>query len=1676
MNLPLHVGAHPDLSVSPLSWVKGEIDISIGVIRENLALSTGRAGRVHALATCATHLSQVRGALQMLEFDGVTRYCECLEQAVKSFQDNHALATNTAIAVVDRSVFALSQFLHELSENGLNVPLILFPVYKELGELQGKQDLTEKDLFFPDTKPGAPAHAAPRQIDGEELFKFVGAHRALYQRGLLAWLKASSDREGLKSMHRAMDGLREVAAQLPGTQPLWWTATAFIEALTQTKPDWIAQFKPLVSRIDRYIREWMEGRSPASDLLLRDLLYALAHAEPVTKRIREVKSLYQLDSLLPEYGLDGTLEFDLPKLQPVLDSMKAQLTALEDCWAKYTSGEPGTLSSFREQAVAFKTLPKDLGASHICNLLDVVIMIAAKLPDPYPPQRETLMLEMSAAFLLIERMLDTFTNLPADIGQQVTVMVGWLLDAMRPRGKDRQAPPALRDDITQRTNLRLIHTQVAREIISNLQQTEQVIDAVSRASSLPGNLASARAFIAQVRGALDILRLHRANEVLSTCDDLIERCARPDHPGLAQDIEWLAEGLSSLGFYVDEMARGQSATEEVLDFFLERYRRRPMLAVVANEEHPIPATLAEAAPAPQVPILLPAVSPAPAPAAADGGSEAARERAELLEVYIEEAQGVLATVEASLAQLETTPDDVDALTVIRRGFHTLKGSGRMVGLTVLGELAWEIEQSMNRWLREIKPATPELIDLITQGKHLFAASVHELSRNAPLTLERRDEVVALARHLSKGEEPSPPATAAAAPSAEVRIGAARLSTALFDIYRNEATTHIAVLRAEYAVWRDAQSATIQHEFIRAAHTLCSSSRTIGLTVIAEFAYALEQWLQQLASSPGRPARSAIDATGAAISALASMLQDVQAKRAPRMAEVEFATLQRLLAGSQIRPVAEPLQPGAPSDKWSVRKHAAGPGSAATALPAFAVPELPAVDDDLDAQLLPTFLDEAGELLPQIGSDLRAWKAEPGEVRPARSLARALHTLKGSARIAGAIHLGELAHAMESRLSGAIESRDPQPALFEAIESDIDRLSDGVDRLRAASATHRPAEFEPGSAASVAAERPQPAFSLRIDADRVDRLVNDAGEVSIARTRIAGEMDTFKRSLMELTDSVARLRTQLREMQIQADSQMQSRMSQLAEEDRQFDPLEFDRYSRPQELARMMVESLHDISLVQQTLLANLKDTETALVQQARVARDLQNELLQLRSVPFATLAERLYRTVRQTAKELGKHTTLEIRGGEIEIDRGVLQRMGAPVEHMLRNAIAHGIESPHERVAAGKRESGQLTIRLRQEGSEIVVDLADDGAGLNFNAIRLEAVRNGLLAPSDEVGATALGQMIFAPGFSTARDVTETSGRGVGMDVVRSNVAAIGGRVDVASQAGRGTTFSLYLPQSLAVAQVVLVLAGGQTYAIPSTLVEQVQTLKADALSTLYQHSTVEWQNTSYRFLYLPLLLGQTGQIADIKNYNSVLLLKSGSQRLAIHVDELIRNQEIVHKNAGRQLARISGISGATVLGNGQVVLIINPVQLALRTNVSAVQASVTATRVIAEKAPAPLVMVVDDSLTVRQFTGRLLRRAGYEVATAKDGVDALQQMQETLPGLLLVDIEMPRMDGFELTRTVRGNPRLADIPIIIITSRTADKHREYALELGANGFFGKPFVEDELLRSIADLTGVRSP
>ncbi|HWS74515.1 MAG TPA: response regulator, partial [Quisquiliibacterium sp.] len=743
---------------------------------------------------------------------------------------------------------------------------------------------------------------------------------------------------------------------------------------------------------------------------------------------------------------------------------------------------------------------------------------------------------------------------------------------------------------------------------------------------------------------------------------------------------------------------------------------------------------------------------------------------------------------------------------------------------------------------------------------------------------------------------------------------------------------------------------------------------------------------------------------------------------------------------------------------------------------------------------------------------------PSDASLPQTLMRQLHTVKGGARMAGAMALGQLVHEIETRVESLAGLADVPVSLIDELVAEHDRVVGVFEALKrgpseaTALATTAPETISPATTAPTqpAAEHqagepqavpeseeagPQPGASaatqpavagqpaatpqraqplVRVRADLLDRLVNEAGEVSIARSRLDNGLTGLRQSLADLTENVARLRSQLREIEIQAESQIQARIAQGKEHE--FDPLEFDRFTRFQELARMLAESVNDVATVQHNAMRTLEESSQDLHRQGQVLRDLQQNLMRVRMLQFGSIGDRLYRVVRQAAKALDKRVNLDIRGSTVEIDRSVLERMAGPIEHLLRNAVAHGIESRERRAAAGKPETGEIAVEVRQEGREIVLTFVDDGGGLDAERIRARALQAGLIAPDARLTDRELGDLIFTPGFSTADAVTEISGRGVGMDVVRSEVASLGGRIETESTPGQGTRFTINLPLTLAVSQVVLVSAGKARFAVPSSSVEQLLQLKPQALASAYSERSVEWQGSRVPLFFLGSLVEMPDLNPVAQHYSPVLVLRSGHQRIALHCDEVTRNQEVVVKSVGPQVARVRGVTGATVLGNGDIVLIVNPVafaQVAAGEVLDRVVKAPSISAVMAESLP-PVVMVVDDSVTVRKVTQRLLAREGYQVLLAKDGVDALRLLQDTVPDVVLLDIEMPRMDGFDLTRHLRGDERLRDVPIVMISSRTADKHRNHAQSLGVNVFLGKPYPEDELLAHVAAFTADR--
>ncbi len=1932
----------PDYDLGPLSWVQGEIDQAIA--RGLDALSTYRAhpDDASALRQARTQVHQAAGAIQMVGLDAVVAYTDELERQLAELESMPRDRQPAAVDVVDRACRKLRIFLDELVKGVAPVPLKLYPEYEAMQLARGIKAASPTELFYPDLAPRAPKIPPRETIPANRLPSYLVKQRRAYQRGLLSWLRG--DAAGATTMREAVVAIEDATTH-GSLRTFWWTVGALFESITGKGIEPGFGVKQLAARVDLQIRRVVEGSAKAADRLRREVLYYVAISAPVGPQVQAVQRAFRLSGLIPTAE---ALNADLVRIQPILREAREQLATAKDAWLKFASGRAENLPKLKATLASVHTKAAEVKHGALMRLTSTLVERLDRMPTA--GVSEMLAMEYATALLLAESAFENYSTLAPDFPKQVDAMVARLDTARSGRTGHAVAAPAL-DEMSKRAQERVLVAQVGREIQANLRHMEQVLDAFFRDNGKRADLALLTKDCQQVRGALTILGLDEAERLLASCQQQIEHYANPETPVGNEDLESLAEALSGLGFYVEAVEQqrpdrdrliapliakrlGQASAPKVED-------GESVEVAVARLRGMLPALVEEARRAPSDPATREALRvklaglrddaeligdrelvaqagdalreleggsvaalAETAAAIADTGAAPAPEiseetrrlldtdakglDAELLDIYLTEATEVLDSIGDQLRALDENPGDREALRTARRGFHTLKGSGRMVGLEDLGELAWEVERVHNRLLDEERAVTLPVRELIRVAQASFRVWVGELSSKGRVSADPsalRAAIAAVEAGFPSGgaaapappvaevidiavpsfEEPPPPLEAAAdsppeadlielpelgvaatpvridvidgddsqapdrapgppvlklvadnthavpfedethappvedethvapvedeahaspvedeahaAPAVEppaeplveeIDVGGVRIAAPLHRILVDESEEHLARLDHELSLLQFDPGAVPSSAMIRAAHTLCGIHRTSGFPLIAGLAKTLELSLAALEQTgPPLPsaAQPAIARGVAALRALASRVKagegfDRFDGEECALADAELDALRRELASAEpedIESLAERAEDAAddtdgPAPTETVLAEVVPfapvqpPAAVAVVplpdvvVPAAYVDPLEGVRDVVDDTVLPIFIEEADVLFPQAGEQVRAWRRAPSDRAAPAELRRVLHTFKGSARMAGAMRLGELAHRMEARLGPHEEPPAGAPALFEALDADLDDIAFLLDGLRVgrrnlelpwvaqakAAAAPAPVEdemppapetssaaplsaaevveppaieaaailapelpFVPAAAtapASPATPAPTTAVAhdtpdtesaaramLRVRADLIDRLANEAGEVAIARARVEGELRALKSNLLELTGSVIRLRGQVREIEIQAESQIQSRMSAVQSVQEGFDPLEFDRYTRFQELTRSLAEGVNDVSTVQQSLLKNLDDADAALLAQARLSRDVQQRLFSIRTVPFGSLSERLYRILRATARELDKRANLEIVGAQTELDRSVLEKLVGPLEHLLRNALDHGLEPRDVRVAAGKRETGEITLTVRQAGNEVMIELDDDGRGIDLERVRQRAVEVGMVAPDAQPTEAQLVECIFRPGFTTTSKVTQISGRGVGMDVVRADIAALGGRVEVATRPGRGTTFTLYLPLTLAVAQTVLVRAGGRLWALPSPMVEQVQQVKPEALLQLYIAREIEWQGRRYPFHYLPRLLGDAAHNPESARHNPVLLLRSGQTRAAIHVDEMAGNQEVVVKNIGPQLARVSGIAGATVLGNGEIVLIINPVALAQRADVERFEPNAE-TRVVRSVAPVapsrPLVMIVDDSLTVRKITSRLLQREGFDVVTAKDGIDALQVLGEQTPDVILLDIEMPRMDGFEFTRTIKADAKHQHVPIIMITSRTAEKHRNLARELGVDLYLGKPYQEEDLLKSLREM------
>lgn len=791
-----------------------------------------------------------------------------------------------------------------------------------------------------------------------------------------------------------------------------------------------------------------------------------------------------------------------------------------------------------------------------------------------------------------------------------------------------------------------------------------------------------------------------------------------------------------------------------------------------------------------------------------------------------------------------------------------------------------------------------------------------------------------------------------------------------------------------------------------------------------------------------------------------------------------------------------------------------------------------LEDDLDKEIAGVFVEEAEDIVSHLEETLHAWQKQPQEPEFADRLKRDLHTLKGGARMAGFNALGQYTHEFESVID---KTTKPDKAFFASLAENMELIIGSYDIARAVAAgsseaeinnqirelldksseqaepakkaektktEHMPQPAQPPVQAADPIEKPaeaeqksvlenQPGAStqvkevVRIGSETLDTLVNLSGENIIFRGRVEEQVSEFNHSLDEMDATILRLQEQVRRLGTETEAQIDYRREQIeaSGESESFDPLEMDRYSHLQQLSGSLAESASDLSDLKETLADKMVDTESLLIHQSRINVDLQEGLMQTRMVPFSRILPRLRRIVRQVGLELGKEVQLSLDNVQGEMDRTVLDRMVAPLEHMIRNAIDHGIEDKKQRKSAGKPAIGTIAITTYRKGGDIIMHLADDGAGLDISRIKSLAIEKQLMHENALLSDHEIGQFIFHPGFTTLDSVSEISGRGVGMDVVSSEVRQLGGSVDIDSSPGKGTQFTVVLPFTLAVNRALMINVTGDHYALSLNSIDGVYFVSPEKLqAALSSNGTISYGGKEYELQYLGSLLNKEiePRVDKLADSIGLVLFHSDNRYFAAQVDEIVGTQEIVVKSLGAQFSTVPGLGGATILSDGRVVVIIDLNELARvaigdgellsadteTDKQSRLLQQGTATAA-SEDTEAAHILVVDDSVTVRKVTSRILNRQGYRVSTAKDGVDAMKMLQEETPSVMLLDIEMPRMDGFEVATRVRASASLERIPIIMITSRTGDKHRQRAMELGVDLYMGKPYQEEQLLEAI---------
>ncbi len=1926
----------PEVALQTLDLVGREINNTLGEARTALETFVEQPENVVLMQRCVADLHQVQGVLRLMEIFGAALLAEEMEQ-VTHYLLTPASQKNQAetLDALMRAMVQLPSYVERVLAGGRDLALVLLPLLNDLRAVRGSPLLSEGTLLLLNLKsdqqaaPIAPAAGEPQVT----VAQWARRLRTRFQLGLVGWIRGERPEQNLEILETVAHQLEQVATRQSVFQ-LWWVVGAIVEALREGGLETGVSIKRLMGLADREILQLYtqgEGRysqSPPVELL-NNLLYYIARATSDGPKVTAVRASFRLNELL---SVDDSVEQERENLSaPSVKLMRTVSAAIREDLGKVKDvldiyvrrgGQPAELAS---QVGMLRKIADTLGVLGLGELRQLVIeetnrldaMAAGKTAADHAA-----LVHIAATLINVEDRLDRD-----------------LIGLIVPKAPSAAADPS---DGSIDIDFQQVQSAVLRECSVNLVRVKEAIASNVAGTLDQGALDSWPGLIQGIKAGLLMLGKTRAVEIVEGIAKNLRDLLKPGGAGVPPNyLDRLADAVVSLEYYMETLQAGRTDPWYMLDNAqtclqaLSQMPKRvvPTVPPLGPEAYAATVLLADAGATARAHALQAGVAPPGAHHSGSGaptlhqsaqppiGSKAVYIDPELLALYIEEAREEVAKIAKLFPAWEQNPLEGEAVIGIRRSFHTLKGSGRMVGATDIAEFAWAVENLLNKVIENTLARSPSIVACVRDAVAITGELVNSLEASKPAptkaqdivdrahalaanrgpapvqtsTMEilertldtRRDDVIAAtgrvptlqaAPAIARGppanvpvvqppqnfaapEEPEPEALAQwstedveESQGEEIVLSAPEEESSdaqLRDIYSRETQVNVGAVLSFVRVERMRSAPhLVTEEAYRACHTLSGSSRMAEARHGIRLTAPLEHWVRKAFDSGIGLESTDLELLGDCMSAMQAVTAHLDEStgffqsHGALIARIEAATDQlegRIVAAARAAELADlrstPSVASAPVAPAVATQTSPFPSVVSAPAPAADVME--DVLTDFDPDIASIFTDEAVELIDASQNALAQWNENRSSVDGLDALKRPLHTLKGGARMAGLLPMGDLSHELETLFmqidSGVIAADDRAFGLAQAALDELARMRESVSSGKGVPTAHGliaklHALSHPGSAAAavaLAARAPAPSPALaapaptpgptpvavapppapvvyspppaaipppitflapeptpppppapkpiptvsgvptlpkpeslltelhadppvlapvwaptpspppsavvkpassieppsivtraaakesvsagfnkepkdgdadgpllppgavppgrepaapadraelaRVDADLLDQLLNNSGEASIARARLEQQIGSIDFNVGELSRTVTRLKEQLRKLELETEAQILHRYEEEGGQKSDFDPLEMDRYSSIQQFSRGLAETANDVGSIQQLLENLTKDTQNLLTQQARTINELQNGLMRTRMVPFQRHVQRLARIVRQAATDTGKKADLAIEGASGELDRQVLERMMPPFEHMLRNAVAHGIEKPDDRRKAGKNEQGTITIALHREGSEVVVEVSDDGAGMNLKAIRDKGISLGMVRADQQLSDEDILQLVLEPGFSTAGAVSTLSGRGVGMDVVASEIKKLGGALHMETKPGQGSRFTIRLPLTLAISHALILRANDEFYALPLPTVEGVVRLSRTEVEAHLgpEAPPFEYGGQKYKFQHLAFYVGrEPGPLPDGDVTVPVILVRAGEHSTGLVTDELVGSREIVVKNVGAQISAIRGISGATILGDGRIVIILD-IGALVRTDWRARTEPVmprekTDTRSIA--------LVVDDSITVRRVTQRLLERNGMRVLTARDGVDAMEMLQEHTPDIILLDIEMPRMDGYEVATQVRADPRLAGIPIIMITSRVGEKHRARAIEIGVDDYLGKPYQEAQLLEAIEPLIARR--